>query len=174
MGKERWPEHTKALPDLKPEQNVFIQNQQGAGKLSKRWDRTGLIIENDEHDKYTVKVDGSGGVLQRNRRYLRSFKPMNLRLPGTRTPLPEVKIESDGRNMDTIQDHHEIRGNDELRGGGEEVQMEPVDPAPNPPEDRVVPIAPVVPVAPEDPVVRMSTRVPKRSTRYPTTEFDTM
>ena len=49
--------------------------------------------------------------------------------------------------------------------------MEPADPALHPPEDRVVLIAPV---APEDPVVRMSTRVPKRSTRYPTTEFDTM
>ena len=52
-------------------------------------------------------------------------------------------MESDGRNMDTIQDHHEIRVNDEPRGGGEEVQMEPVDPAPNPPEDRVVPITPL-------------------------------
>ena len=82
---------------------------------------------------------------------------MNLRLPGTRTPLPEVKIESDGRNMDTIQDHHEIRGNDEPRGGVEEGQMEPVDPAPNPPEDRVILIAPVAPFAPEDPVVRRST-----------------
>ena len=112
VGLERWSEHTKALPDLKPGQNVFIQNQQGAGKLSKRWDRTGLIIENDRHDKYTVKGDGSGRVLQRIRRYLRSFKPMNLRLPGTRTPLLEVKIESDSRNMDTIQDHHEIRVND--------------------------------------------------------------
>ena len=57
--------------------------------------------------------------------------------------------------------------------GGEEVQMEPVDPAPNPPEDRVVPIAPVVPVAPGDQVVRRSTRVSKPSTRYPTTEFET-
>ena len=34
--KERWSEHKKALPDLKPEQNVCIQNQQSAGKLSKR------------------------------------------------------------------------------------------------------------------------------------------
>ena len=84
-----------------------------------------------------MKVDGSGRVLQRN-----------LRLPGTRTPLPEVKIKSDGRNMDTIQDHHEIRVDDEQRGGGEEVQMELVDAAPNPPEDRVVPITPVVIVAP--------------------------
>ena len=44
VGKERWSEHTRALPDLEPEQNIFIQNQQGAGKLSKRWDRTSLII----------------------------------------------------------------------------------------------------------------------------------
>ena len=100
-------------------------------------------------------MDGSGRVLQQN-----------LRLPGTRTPLPEVKIESDGRNLDTLQDHHEIRVNDELQGGGEEVQMEPVDPTLNPPVDHVIPIAPAVPVAPEDPVVR-------RSTRYPTTELDT-
>ena len=55
MLKERWSEHKKALPDLKPEQNVCIQNQQSAGKLSKRWDQTGFIIENDGHDKYTVK-----------------------------------------------------------------------------------------------------------------------
>ena len=48
----------------------------------------------------------------------------------------------------------------------EEVHMEPVDPAPNPPEDRVVPIAPCVPVPPEDPVVRRSTRVSKPTTRY--------
>ena len=71
VGKERWSKHTRDLPQLKPGQNIFIQNQQGTGKLSKRWDRTGLVVENDGHDKYTVKVDGSGRVIQRNRRYLR-------------------------------------------------------------------------------------------------------
>jgi len=99
---------------------------------------------------------------------------MNLRLQGTETLSPEVKIESDDLDMDTIQDHHEIRVNDEPRRGGEEVQMKPVDPATNPPEDRVVPIAPAVPVAPGDPlVVRRSTRVTKPSTSYPITEFHT-
>ena len=88
-------------------QNFFIQNQQGAGKLSIRWDRTGLVIENNGHVKYTVKVDGSGRVVQRNRRYLRGFKSMELRQPGTRTPLPEIKIELDGGNTDTTQDHYE-------------------------------------------------------------------
>ena len=97
---------------------------------------------------------------------------MELRLPGTRTPLPEVKIEPEGRNNDTIQDHHKIRANYEPQGGSEEIQMEPVDPAPNPPEDPVAPIVPVVLIAPEDPVVRRLTRVSRPSTKYPTAEYD--
>ena len=133
-------------------------------KLSKQWDQTGLVIENDGHDKYTVKVDGSGRV-RRNRRYLRSFKPMDLRLPGTRTLLPEMKIESDGRNTDTMQDHTKTRVNYEPQGGSEEIQMEPVDPATNPPEN------PVVSVAQEDPVLCRSTRVPRPKTKYSSAEF---
>ena len=56
-------------------QHVFYQNQNGAGKLSKRWDKTGVVTESRGHDKYSVRVDGSGRILNRNRRYLRSFKP---------------------------------------------------------------------------------------------------
>ena len=178
MGKERWSEHTRDLPQLKPGQNVFIQNQQGTGKLSKRWDRTGLVVENNGHDKYTVKVDGSGRVIQRNQRYLRSFKPMNLRLPGTRAHAPDVKIESNSRD-DIVQDHHTVRDVDEPQGGGEEM-MEPVGPAYNPTENDVALTPPVVPIAPtydrvtpDDQAVRRSTRVPKPSKRYPADEFDT-
>ena len=50
--------------------------------------------------------------------------------------------------QDTMQDHIETRVNYEPRGGSEEIQMEPVDPAPNPPENPVVPVNPIVPVAP--------------------------
>ena len=39
------------------------------------WDKTCTIVENQIHDKYLVKVDGSGRVTHRNRRFLRSFKP---------------------------------------------------------------------------------------------------
>ena len=64
----------------------FIQNQHAASNLAKRWDRTGIILENYDHDKYFVKLDGSGRVTHRNRRFLRSFKPVMLTylLPGTR------------------------------------------------------------------------------------------
>ena len=56
---------------------------------------------------------------------------MELRQPGTITPLPEIKIESDGGNTDTTQDHYKTRvDRDEPRGEPEEVQMEQVDPVP--------------------------------------------
>ena len=70
-------------------QKVFIQNQRGAGKLAKRWDRTGTVVENKNHDKYAVKVDGSGRLTDRNRRYLRAFKPdTQTSLPAPRTLSP--------------------------------------------------------------------------------------
>ena len=42
---------------------------------SKLKDGTGIVTEDVGNDKYTIRVDGSGRVLSRNRRYLRSFKP---------------------------------------------------------------------------------------------------
>ena len=81
LGGERWSAHTKSLPPLSPGQHVFIQNQRAAGNLAKRWDKTGTVIECKGYDKYAIKVDGSGRLTDRNRRYLRSFKP------ATNTPL---------------------------------------------------------------------------------------
>ena len=44
------------------------------------------ILENQDHDQYLVKVDGSGRVAHRNRRFLISFKTamQTLLLSGTR------------------------------------------------------------------------------------------
>ena len=75
LGGERWSQHTRELPPLSVGQRVFVQNQQGAGKLAKKWDRTGTVVEDKNHDKYSVKIDGSGRLTDRNRRYLRTFKP---------------------------------------------------------------------------------------------------
>ena len=78
LGVERWTQNTKRFPPLPVGQKVFIQNQRGAGKLAKRWDRTGTVVEDKSHDKYTVKVDGSGRLTDRNRRYLCTFKPARI------------------------------------------------------------------------------------------------
>ena len=89
-GLERWSEHTKSQGTLQPGQNVYIQNQRGVGKASKRWDRSGVVLENKGYDKYSVRVDGSGRVTDRNRRFLRAFKPAEApRIPAPRLPVDE-------------------------------------------------------------------------------------
>ena len=75
LGMERWSAQSKGLSALKVGQHVTIQNQRGAGKIAKRWDRTGVVVEDLGHNKYRVRIDGSGRVTDRNRQFLRLFKP---------------------------------------------------------------------------------------------------
>ena len=83
LGMEKWSAKTRKLPALKVGQHVNIQNQHGSGKVSKRWDRTGVVVEDLGFDKYRIRVDGSGRVTDRNRRFLRLFKPATFTyLPG--------------------------------------------------------------------------------------------
>lgn len=107
---ERWNEHSKALPVLTTGQHVFIQNQRGAGKQAKRWDRTGVIVENSGNDKYAIRVDGSGRVLQRNRRFLRSFKPMipQPTMPSTSVREPDKLFGGGGVNEDVYVEQSPI------------------------------------------------------------------
>ena len=86
-GSERWNEHTRDLPALSPGSRVLIQNQYGAGKLAKKWDKSGLVLEDLGYNKYCVKVDGSGRITDRNRQFLRKFTPMTPSLPG---PSPNI------------------------------------------------------------------------------------
>ena len=68
---EHLGEHSRNLPSLSAGNHVFIQNQQG--QFPKKWDRTGIIVEVRNHDQYLVKVDGTGRLTLRNRRYLRRY-----------------------------------------------------------------------------------------------------
>ena len=78
--KERYVKSTEALnhrshplEPLNVGNHVFIQNQTGINPT--RWDRSGIIMEVLDFDKYIVKVSGSGRLTTRNRRYLRKFEP---------------------------------------------------------------------------------------------------
>ena len=44
--------------------NVFIHNQRAADNLAKRWDKTGVVLEDLG---YAIKVDGSERVTNINR-----------------------------------------------------------------------------------------------------------
>ena len=65
-------EHTKALDELSPGDVVQIQNQ--TGQHANKWDMSGVVVESLGFDSYTVRVDGSGRVSKRNRRFLCPIK----------------------------------------------------------------------------------------------------
>ncbi|CAC5407542.1 unnamed protein product [Mytilus coruscus] len=67
-------EHTKRLPPLATGDCVRIQNQ--IGHYPFKWDKTIVIIEVRQFDQYAVKVDGSGRVTLRNRKFLRKYVPV--------------------------------------------------------------------------------------------------
>ena len=71
---EVWSEHTKTLAELPVGAVVSVQNQ--AGNKPKRWDRTGTVVETLPHQQYKVRMDGSGDISLRNRRFLRRITPI--------------------------------------------------------------------------------------------------
>ena len=73
---ESLTEGSRPLRPLLVGERVFIQNQQGANP--NKWDRSGIVVETMDHDQYSVKVDGTGRITRRNRRFLRAFKPATL------------------------------------------------------------------------------------------------
>ena len=40
---------------------------------SLRWDKTGTVVENKEYDKVLIKLDGSGRLTTRNRRFVKKI-----------------------------------------------------------------------------------------------------
>ena len=125
-GLERWSEHTKSQPALKPGQNVYIQNQRGLGKASKRWDRSGVVLEDKGFDKYSVKVDGSGRVTDRNRRFLRAFKPEHE--PSIPAPRPIIAEDTPHGPAQGREDHDNVSLSEEYPSNP---LNNPTDPAPD-------------------------------------------
>ena len=66
--------HSRPLRPLALGQKVFLQNQHGPSPT--KWDRSGIVVESLGHDQYRVKVDGSGRLTLRNRRFLRAYTPV--------------------------------------------------------------------------------------------------
>ena len=64
---------SRELPILREGDAVLIQNQDKSSPHQKKWDRQGVVIATKPHDQYLVKVDGSGRLTLRNRRFLRKY-----------------------------------------------------------------------------------------------------
>jgi len=76
---ERWTEHTKRLPLLAVGNHVGIQNE--TGPYPTKWDKTGVVIEVRQFDQYVVRVDGSGRMSTRNRKFLKKYIPVQTKPP---------------------------------------------------------------------------------------------
>ena len=63
-----------------------MQNQNGPHP--NKWDRSGIVLESLGYDQYTIKVDGSGRLTKRNRRFLRRYT-----LPGNPIEKSQYTIE---------------------------------------------------------------------------------
>lgn len=88
-------EHARPLAPLQVGDKVFLQNQMGNNP--KRWDRSGIVMESLGHDSYTVKVDGSGRVTKRNRKFLRRFDPASSEILGAVPMAPSHGITNEAR-----------------------------------------------------------------------------
>lgn len=86
LAEERWTAHTRTLQPLKVGDHVRIQNQ--VGTHPGKWDRTGTVVEVRQYDQYAIRVDGSGRLTIRNRRFLRRFTPVRTNPNMLAVPVP--------------------------------------------------------------------------------------
>ena len=79
---ERYNRHTHDLCPLQAGDTVTIQNP-----LNRRWNTTGKIIFVLPERQYKIRVDGSGRITLRNRRFLKKCK-----LKPAPTPIPSATL----------------------------------------------------------------------------------
>ena len=145
----------------------MIQNQHGAGKIAKRWDKTGLVLENMGYNKYRVKIDGSGRVTDRNRQYLRQFSPVTSQQPGPRPepryipkPVVEPKYQPVFEPLPVSPPQQQVQIIPDTP-----VQTTPDQAAPSQPASPSTPESPSFVTPPSTPVTREPSLLPRRSTR---------
>ena len=80
--------NVKHLPPLQEGDHCHIQNQ--TGRFSRKWDKTGVVIQVKGNDQYVIKVDGTGRLSLRNRKYLRKFQPLHDTRPLCLTTIPQI------------------------------------------------------------------------------------
>ena len=85
---EKLNQHSQNLPPLRPGNTCFIQNQTGNHKG--KWYHTGVVVDVLPHDQYDVKVDGTGRITTRNRKYLRMYTPYFTHVARPTSTLPDM------------------------------------------------------------------------------------
>ena len=81
----RLAEHTKKQAVLPIGTQVAVQNQ--TGRFAKKWDKSGIVIDNKDYDKVLVRLDGSRRITTRNRQFVKKIiSPVVREVPSLTTP----------------------------------------------------------------------------------------
>ena len=84
--------NNKVLRELVSGDEVLCQNER-----TKKWDRSGIVVEQKGFRQYVIKIDGSGRISLRNRKHLQKVVHGN-------EPTVQVPINN---NQDIVQDQEE-------------------------------------------------------------------
>ena len=127
---ERLSEHSKHLKELQPGDHVYVQNQ--TGRNPTKWEKSGKVMERGDNDQYMVKVDGSGRVTARNRRFLCKFDPALIDSAPAQVPFPmeEAVTPTQEPQQDQKTDHRSGPGIMHRDGPEQEQPVEPLQTAP--------------------------------------------
>ena len=110
ITEEKYNTQTKTLNPLKPQTIVRIQEN---GK----WSKTGRIVECLPYNQYRIKVDGSGRVTTRNRRFIKVTAPPRQFIitpsPPTNKPKSPESVSQEinaptAQHLPNTTDYHEI------------------------------------------------------------------
>ena len=153
---------------------VSVQNQYGNKK--KRWSNTGVVVDVHTHRKYSIMIDGSRRVTQRNRKFLRRIPSDQRKLDYGMVPtmppicapeLPTPELPQSTQLPDQISQAVQIQPDDtrvqEHVAKPQIVQEEPITKPP--PADNVSTAIQPDLVQPENQVLRRSTRVKSKPKR---------
>ena len=179
-------QYTKQQKQIPIGDAVAIQNQ--TGRFPKKWDKTGVVVENKDHDKVLVRMDGSRRLTTRNRRFVKKILsppdvpdqgiPDNLLLPVQRNisgPVDRAAgddIPMAVGNADTL-DMQEATGQYQTNPGSE--MVDDGAPTDNVQNDEVgVNVQPLLPVpsSTEVPAVGRPKRDRKPNVKYGSDEYD--
>ena len=131
---QRYNTFTRELHPLSVGDNVLVQDHDGR----KRWRKLGVIVEKRDRS-YTIRMDGSGRVVRRNRKFLKPTLRHNLVHSWDSTPhsISEFDPDSEGHlstqlhNQDQPSPQPAIESNSQDRASSEITEENSIHTSPN-------------------------------------------
>ena len=175
----RLEQYTKKQRMIPVGDSVAVQNQ--TGRYPKKWDKTGVVVENMDHDKVRVRLDGSRKLTTRNRKFVKKIvsppdlpcqdspdfpsSPMDDGLGLSTSVDGTVKVDE---GEDELQQDRAVHGDAGTDLGGDD----DVDILTRVADDNRNESIPAAPVMSSSPIINRPRREKKPNIKYSSAEYD--